>query len=175
MLDCTLYNMKCLQSYIGPSGGNNMNTIFGIIITASAILAATLSSSFQIIAACAFSDPGQGNRAEKAPVVVSGGGNNIYVVWGTDKNTVNKNGELMFRVSNDGGKTFSNKINLSNSTNADVIDQMISVDGDTIAVTWWEHNQTANVPVMRISTDNGQTFSPVLKLAANGTIGTGKG
>ena len=52
---------------------------------------------------------------------------------------------------------------------------MISVDGDTIAITWWEHNQTANVPVMRISTDNGQTFSPILKLATNGTIGTGKG
>ena len=111
-------------------------------------------------------------RAEKAPIVVSGGGNNIYVVWETDKNTVNKNGELMFRVSNDGGKTFSNKINLSNSTNADAIDQMISVDENTIGVTWWEHNQTANVPVMRISTDNGQTFSPVLKLAANGAIGT---
>ena len=81
----------------------------------------------------------------------------------------------MFRVSNDGGKTFSNKINLSNSTNADAIDQMISVDENTIAVTWWEKNQTANVPVMRISTDNGQTFSPILKLATNGTIGTGKG
>ena len=49
---------------------------------------------------------------------------------------------------------------------------MISVDGDTIAVTWWEKNQIANVPVMRISTDNGQTFSPILKLATNGTIGT---
>jgi hypothetical protein len=166
--------MKCLQSYIGPSVGNSMNRIFGIII-ASAILTATLLSSFQIIAASAFSDPGQGNRAEKAPVVISGGGNNIYVVCGTDKNTVNKNGELMFRVSNDGSKTFSNKIDLSNSTNTDAIDQMISVDGDTIAVTWWEHNQTANVPVMRISTNNGQTFSPILSLAANGNIGTEKG
>ena len=153
------------------------NRILGIVV-AYAILAAastTLLSSFQIIVASAFSDPGQGSRAEKAPVVVSGGGNNIYVVWGTDKNTVNKNGEIMFRVSTDGGKTFSNKINLSNYTNANAIDQMISVDGDTIAVTWWEHNQTANIPVMRISTDNGQTFSPILKLAANGTIGTGKG
>jgi tricorn protease-like protein len=81
----------------------------------------------------------------------------------------------MFRVSTDGGKTFSNKINLSNSTNADAIDQMTSVDENTIAVTWWEKNQTANVPVMRISTDNGQTFSPILKLAANGTIGTETG
>ena len=82
---------------------------------------------------------------------------------------------MMFRVSTDGGKTFSNKINLSNSTNADAIDLMISVDENTIAVTWWEHNQTANVPIMRISTDNGQTFSPILTLATNGTIGTETG
>jgi hypothetical protein len=58
------------------------NRIFGIIL-ASAILVATLSSSFQIISASAYSDPTTGGRAEKAPVIVSGGGNNIYVVWGT--------------------------------------------------------------------------------------------
>jgi hypothetical protein len=28
---------------------------------------------------------------------------------------------------------------------------------------------------MRISTDNGKTFGPILKLAANGTIGTSSG
>jgi hypothetical protein len=32
-----------------------------------------------------------------------------------------------------------------------------------------------NIPVMRISNDNGETFSPILKLATNGTIGTGQG
>jgi hypothetical protein len=44
-----------------------------------------------------------------------------------------------------------------------------------IAVTWWEHNQTSNVPVMRISTDNGKTFSPILMLGTNGTIGSTAG
>jgi hypothetical protein len=38
-------------------------------------------------------------------------------------------------------------------------------------VTWWEGNQTAEEPVMRISTDNGATFGPVLTLTTNGTIG----
>jgi hypothetical protein len=38
-------------------------------------------------------------------------------------------------------------------------------------VTWWEHNQTDNVPVSRISTDAGETFGSMLTLAANGTIG----
>lgn len=32
-------------------------------------------------------------------------------------------------------------------------------------------NQTSNEAVMRVSTDNGATFGPTLKLAANGTIG----
>jgi hypothetical protein len=30
-------------------------------------------------------------------------------------------------------------------------------------------------PVMKISTDNGKTFGPMLKLAANGTIGSSSG
>jgi hypothetical protein len=39
-----------------------------------------------------------------------------------------------------------------------------------VYVTWWERNQTANDPVMRISNDNGETFGPLLLLAMNGTI-----
>ncbi len=32
-------------------------------------------------------------------------------------------------------------------------------------------NQTADTPVMKVSTDNGATFGPMLMLATNGTIG----
>jgi hypothetical protein len=39
-------------------------------------------------------------------------------------------------------------------------------------VSWWERNQTVNEPVMKVSNDNGATFGPTLKLAANGTIGS---
>ena len=38
-------------------------------------------------------------------------------------------------------------------------------------VTWWETNQTSDTPVMRVSTDSGETFGLVLRLATNGTIG----
>jgi tricorn protease-like protein len=146
-------------------------TKLGALVIAVTIAAAAVATSFQQQQnANAFINPNSNFSHEKAPVVVSG--NNIYVAWDTDKGTPNKNSEVMFRVSTDGGKTFSDKINLSNSTNADSINQEIDVDENTIAVTWWEHNQTANVPVMRISTDNGKTFGPILKLATNGTIGT---
>jgi hypothetical protein len=87
------------MNYLKP----NTRMLSAAILTIS-LAAAASTYSFQITAATALSDPTSGGRAEKAPVVVSG--NNIYIVWGTDKGTINKNGELMFRVSTDGGKTF---------------------------------------------------------------------
>ena len=80
----------------------------------------------------------------------------------------------MLRSSHDGGSTFSDKINLSNTTDINSQDVEIAAEGDNIVVTWWERNATSNEPVIRISTDNGQTFGPLLKLAANGTINSGE-
>lgn len=104
----------------------------------------------------------------KAPVAISG--DNIYTVWWTNK-TANNNEEVMFRASSDGGTTFGDKINLSNTTNADSWKAEIDSDADSVVVTWWETNQTSDTPVMRVSTDNGATFGPMLRLATNGTIG----
>lgn len=102
-----------------------------------------------------------------APIAISG--DNTYIAWWT--NETGNNDDVMFRSSNDGGASFSDKINLSNTTNADSQDVEIEADGDNVIVTWWERNQTAEEPVVRISTDNGDTFGPVLKLVTNGTIG----
>jgi hypothetical protein len=65
------------------------------------------------------------------------------------------------------------KINLSNTTETDSVDAEISADSSNVVVTWWERNQTSDEPAIRTSTDNGQAFGPVMKLAANGTIGAG--
>lgn len=43
-------------------------------------------------------------------------------------------------------------------------------EGETVVVSWWETNQTSDIPVARISTDAGETFGIVLVLATNGTI-----
>jgi hypothetical protein len=106
---------------------------------------------------------------KKAPTVISG--DNVYVVWFTDKGMPNSNGEVIFRASADGGKTFNEKINLSNTTDADSIDAEIAADGGKVVITWWERNQTSDTPVMRVSDDNGKTFGDLMKLASNGTIG----
>jgi hypothetical protein len=104
----------------------------------------------------------------RAPPSISG--DNIYVAWWTN-NTANGNEEVNFRASNDGGQTFGNKINLSNTTNSDSSNVEIESDADSIVVSWWETNQTSTTPLMRVSNDNGATFGPVLRLAPNGTIG----
>ena len=77
----------------------------------------------------------------------------------------------MFRASTDAGKTFGDKINLSNTTDSESSEVEIDSDADNVVVTWWETNDTSSVPVMRVSDDNGKTFGPLLKLATNGTLG----
>ena len=59
----------------------------------------------------------------------------------------------MFRASTDGGKTFGDKINLSNSPNANSTRVEIDSDANSVVVTWWETNQTSDQPVMRVSND----------------------
>jgi hypothetical protein len=104
----------------------------------------------------------------RAPAVVSG--DNIYIAWWTN-NTENGNEEVMFRASTDSGATFSDRINLSNTTDADSWRAEIAGEGDTVVVSWWETNQTSDIPVARISTDAGETFGELIMLGTNGTIG----
>lgn len=94
--------------------------------------------------------------------------NDIYVAWWTNKTG---NDEVLYRLSSDAGKTFTDKVNLSNTPNSNSVDVEISADEGRVAVSWWERNQTVNEPVIRISNDNGKTFGPVLKLASDGPIG----
>jgi len=101
-----------------------------------------------------------------APPAITG--DNIYVAWWTNKTG---NDEVMFRASTDAGKTFGDKINLSNTTDSESSEVEIDSDADNVVVTWWETNDTSSVPVMRVSDDNGKTFGPLLKLATNGTLG----
>ena len=105
----------------------------------------------------------------KAPTAVSG--DNIYIAWSSNKTG---NEEVMFRVSNDSGKTFSDKINLSNSPNSHSDRAEIAADGKNVIVTWWETNETNEVSVAKVSNDFGKTFGPLLELGTNGIIGTGE-
>ncbi len=76
-------------------------------------------------------------RAVKSAAQTSVFENNIYAVWFTNKSG---NWEVMFRASGDAGKTFGDKINLSNSPTSDSVDVDISSDESNVAVSWWERN-----------------------------------
>jgi len=106
--------------------------------------------------------------AVRAPIATSD--NNVYITWWTNKTG---NDEVMFRASTDNGVTFGDKINLSNTTEADSDDAEIAASGNSVYVTWWERNETSDTPVSRVSNDNGATFGQILMLATNGTIGGG--
>src|SRR3954462_10788703 len=83
----------------------------------------------------------------KAPPAITG--DNVYVAWWTNKTG---NNEVFFRASTDKGQTFGDKINLSNTPNAESTRVQIDSDANSVVVTWWETNQTASIPVMKIST-----------------------
>src|SRR6476620_4241734 len=68
----------------------------------------------------------------KAPIATSG--DNVYIAWWTNKTG---NDEVMFRASTDGGKTFGDVINLSNSTDSNSTRVEIDSDANSAVVTWW--------------------------------------
>src|ERR687897_985967 len=151
---------------------NNLTRTATTLLTLVMIVFATtmVSSALGSRSVDRFTDRTNQLRSEiaaSAPVVVSG--DNIYSAWWTN-NTENGNEEVMFRASTDGGATFGDRINLSNTTDADSWRVEIHGEADTVVVSWWETNQTSDTPVARISNDAGETFGPILRLAANGTI-----
>lgn len=145
----------------------NRLSSFGVVLLITLGIGGTL---FQATLTDAFkAEDGSRERATQAPIAISG--DNIYVAWWTNKSG---NNEVMFRASVDGGETFGDKINLSNTTDRDSVDAEINADAETVAVTWWERSNQINEPVIRVSTDSGVTFGPILELGTNGTIGTGE-
>jgi hypothetical protein len=98
-------------------------------------------------------------------------GNNVYVVW--NENPHGKNGDIMFRRSNNNGTTFENKIsNLSNSTGDSFNQRIIAVQSKNsvnhIYVVWNERTINGNEEIhLRRSTDGGNTFDNITNLTNN--------
>jgi hypothetical protein len=57
------------------------------------------------------------------------------------------------------------KMNLSNTPNAESQDAEIAATGSNVYVSWWERNQTSNEPVLRVSNDNDKTFGEKIMLS----------
>jgi hypothetical protein len=99
----------------------------------------------------------------QALIATSSPGDHAYVTWWTNKSG---DWEVMFKSSDNSGKTWSDKINLSNSNGTVSNNAEIVAAGRNVYVTWWERNATSNEPVMRVSNDNGKTFGQEMTLSA---------
>jgi hypothetical protein len=135
----------------------------GVIVRLVIIAAASLAANSIVlqISHANSNTAGAPDFTSKAPIATSGD-NNVYVAWWSNKTG---NDEVMFKASTDGGKTFANKINLSNTHTSDSQDVQIAAAGNNVYITWWERNQTMNEPVMRVSNDNGKTFGEKIMLS----------
>lgn len=70
-------------------------------------------------------------RSRAAQMATSG--DKVYIVWWSNKTG---NNEVIFRSSTDGGKTFADKMNLSNTLNLDSSDVNIAASGNKVYITW---------------------------------------
>jgi hypothetical protein len=95
-------------------------------------------------------------------VVASAFGENEYVSWWDNKTG---NWEVLFAKSIDGGKTFGDPINISNSPNARSVGARMAVQGNNVYITWMDINtNTGQKQVFfRASNDEGKTFgNPIM-------------
>ena len=91
-------------------------------------------------------------------------GNDIYIAWSFT--ITNKDYDILFTKSNDGGNTFGNPANISNNLGDSGLPQM-SASGNNVYVTW-ENNNLGNFDVfVARSTDKGNTFASPVDVSKN--------
>ena len=100
-----------------------------------------------------------------APLAASG--DDVYVTWPSNKSG---NWEIMFRSSNDSGKTFGDKINLSNSPNANSLESNVAVSGKNVYVTFHDNKSGSVDTYVTSSLDGGKTFGPLVKTNGTGSL-----
>ena len=164
-----------MQRYYSTSIGVIIATLLGIVITISTI-------HYYNNVAYGFVLPGVGHidrqGAPIATAITKGGqlpledpdapiatsGDNVYVAWPSNKTG---NWEIMLKASTDGAKTFGEKINVSNSTGTDSVNQEIDAAGNNLYISWWEVQKNGTrEPVFIASNDNGKTFGEKIMLSA---------
>jgi hypothetical protein len=98
--------------------------------------------------------------------VVAASGNNEYVSW-WDNTT--GNWEISFAKSSDGGKTFGDSINISNSSDARSLGARMIAQGNTVYLSWIDidKNTGQKQVLFRESNDNGKTFEKPIIVSEN--------
>jgi hypothetical protein len=104
------------------------------------------------------------NSGDSSYPKISISGNNIYVIWSFT--VTNKDYDVLFTKSADGGSTFSTPVNLSNNLGDSGLPQM-TVSENNVYVTW-ENNGLGNFEVfVAKSNDNGNSFASPVNISKN--------
>ena len=104
------------------------------------------------------------NSGDSSYPKIATSGNNVYVTWSFT--VTNKDYDVLFTKSTDGGATFEIPINISNNLGDSGLPQM-AVSGNNVYVTW-ENNGLGNFDVfVAKSTDNGNTFTSPVNISNN--------
>ncbi|HJT09513.1 MAG TPA: sialidase family protein, partial [Candidatus Nitrosotalea sp.] len=152
-----------LSNNVGDSGAPQM------VVNGNSIYATWMDftpGNFEVM----FSQSTDGGQTFAKPINLSGDsqdsgypqlaavGNNVYVTW---TNAVSdKNYDIFFAKSTDGGKTFSQPLNVSNTVGPSGWPQ-IAVDGN-VYISWVDHTPGYYHVYIAKSTDDGNSFeSPV--------------
>jgi hypothetical protein len=140
--------------------------ILGLMFQTHEALAAVVPHKVPGVLGPATPDEKKAEEIAKAPVAVSG--NNIYITWNNASATLHDSA-IFFTKSNDGGKTFANTMVLSppnTNPKISVIRTNVSIDAadNNVAVTWWTNETGSLNPVIRTSSDGGNTFANLVML-----------
>ncbi|MGN6822765.1 MAG: hypothetical protein ACTHJ7_08355 [Candidatus Nitrosocosmicus sp.] len=139
---------KYLLNYINPKIFENpffilsINIIFSFTFATILVFSITtvflsvtlyISSTTLVLKAAAFIDENANPVKKMGAPLATSGDDNVYIVWWSNK--TGNNNEVMFRASTDGGKTFGDKMNLSNTPNTDSSDANIAASGNKVFIT----------------------------------------
>jgi hypothetical protein len=111
-----------------------------------------------------------GGYSEQASVAVNG--NIVYIVWRETTGTPFSD-EIFYRRSADGGITFSDSVNLSNTAGISAV-PVVATSGNNVYVAWTDSDSLPVSSVdtlLRRSTDGGVTFNDAVNLSAPGRGG----
>jgi hypothetical protein len=103
-------------------------------------------------------DGGDAPPASNTDIATSNDGSDVYVVW-------EQEGEIMLAASHDGGETWGEIVNVSNTPGASTDPRVAtSADGQYVHVTWQDTPGNGDIFYAR-STNGGETFEAQINLS----------
>jgi hypothetical protein len=99
---------------------------------------------------------------ESAPAVAASG-NNVYVVW-HGPFLGGQSSDIHYRRSTDGGASFGDTMNLSNTAGVDSSSPAVAASGNSVYVVWADNSLGHWDILYRRSTDGGASFGDTVNL-----------